>query len=218
MPAHSGGSLADMPTWKIFLVVLSWVLLVLFLTSSDFTDKTLEHEKKYTEMDLGKETKDYIYGTAERWYVVAFEESGVYEALHRTMIPNEEEKANSKGMEHFGEGIFEWVEGRLDASMRIIYLYMTRVLQLWVWVPFIPILIFPMIYDGYKVREIKKTNFDFSSPLRNKSGFKIITILIILTLMLFATPIAITPMFFPFLLFAIGICLQVAVANLQKRL
>jgi hypothetical protein len=211
-------TLAEMPWWKIFLVVLSWVLLVLFLTSSDFTDKTLEHEKKYTEMDLGTETKNYIYDTAERWYVAAIEESGVYEALHRTMIPNAEEKANSKGMQHFGEGIFEWVEGRLNAAMRIIYLYMTRILQLWVWVPFIPILIFPMIYDGYKVREIKKTNFDFASPLRNKYSFRAIAILTIVTLMLFATPIAITPMFFPFLLFGIGLCLQVAVANVQKRI
>jgi len=207
----------SMPWWQKVLAGFAWIVLILLLVSSDFMDQSLVRERNYVERDLGEESCQYVYDEAADWYKTLFVDSGIYTTLHRTLIPNEDEKQHSRGMETMGSAWFKWIEGRLDASMRVIYMFLTRCVQMLLWIPFIPLVFLPAFYDGLMVRKIKRTNFDYSSPALHSYAVRSSWTMAFFLFLGFFAPVAIAPVVFPIVIFICGSLMGLSVANIQKR-
>ncbi len=55
--------------------------------------------------------------------------------MYQTLIPSEEERQKSKGMQDMGKGWFVWVKGRMEAFVNVIYQFYTRLALLAAWAP-----------------------------------------------------------------------------------
>lgn len=206
-------------TWAAMLIlILSWTFLLLIGLSSTLLDETLETEARQVEHDLGEDSARYVYSHARQWYQFLMVDSGAYRTLHRTMIPDDREKQRSRGMTTMGERWFDWVEGRLDAVVRLIYLFLARLWVLVLWLSFVPILLLPAIYDGWQVRCIKRTNFDYASPVVHKYAVTAVKLLLAGLGIVMTLPFALSPITFPIILIVVGLFSGLSVANIQKRL
>ncbi|WFO14537.1 DUF4400 domain-containing protein (plasmid) [Edwardsiella ictaluri] len=151
----------------VWLLVIETVM-ILLLIPGDWTDKAIKRESVLVEKSLGIESRHWIQSKASEWFKESVVDSGFYDGMHRTLIPSEEERLKSRGMQNMGGGWFSWVKGRIDALVSIIYQFYTRVALLLAWAPYMLILFAPAVYDGVMTWKIKRTNFDYASPVLHR--------------------------------------------------
>lgn len=116
-----------------------------------------------------------------------------------------------------GNYLFKYMHERLEAFWRGLYMLFTRMWVLFLWLPFIPIVVFPAINHGWQIRNIKRTNFDYASP--TKHIYAVATIkLCCYSTYAYRSSDPMTPLDYPAILMICGILAAVSVANIQKRL
>ena len=71
---------------------------------------------------------------------------------------------------------------------------------------------------GYWDREIKKTDFGYTSPVLNHYARTIMHFVMMVTLLLFVVPVPIDPILFPIFLALATVSAGVALGNVQKRI
>jgi len=97
--------------WVFVIELLTIVLLI----PGNWTDKIIKKESVLIEQNLGTQTNEWIQNEASKWYQSSIIESGVYDAMYDYLIPTEEQKNRSTGLENMGKVWFKWVKQRLDA-------------------------------------------------------------------------------------------------------
>jgi hypothetical protein len=148
----------------------------------------------------------------------AFVDTGLYDTSYELFIPSAEERRRSRGMEDMGKEIFQQVDKRLDVMWIAAYQVIVRFLMVLLWAPYFAIILVPSVIDGIMVREIKKVNYGFSSPMRHR--YSIIAILMTLYVMLLTlfSPVQVVPVFYPIAILIIVIAMNIVVSNAHKRL
>ena len=205
--------------WYIITIILFLEIIVIFLlVPGDHTERVIIEENKLIEKYLSNNSAVWVKDNAARWYQTTMIDSGVYEAMYRHLIPNDNEKANSRGMQEMGRGLFQWVIGRLEAFTNIIYQFLSRLALFILWSPYILIFFIPAIYDGLMMREIKKTNFALASPIVHRYSLRAVLFLIFLLFTIFFLPIAMNPLIIPFVMLGICIFASFTLSNFQKRI
>ncbi|HBD1828762.1 TPA: DUF4400 domain-containing protein, partial [Escherichia coli] len=154
-------------------LLVAWLLVIellaiLLLIPGDWTDRAIKRESELVEQSLGVEARDWIQNKASTWFRSSVIDSGFYEGMYQTLIPSEEERQKSKGMQDMGKGWFVWVKGRMEAFVNVIYQFYTRLALLAAWAPYMLILFVPAVYDGMMTWRIKRTNFDYASPVLHR--------------------------------------------------
>ena len=96
------------PFWLVAWLLVIELAVVFVLVPGDWTNRTIEKESRLIEANLGSEARSWIYGKADQWYQSAMMDSGFYEGIYRTMIPNNDQRANSRGMQDMGSWWFRW--------------------------------------------------------------------------------------------------------------
>lgn len=215
--------------WLVFIVVSTVVALVLTFTTADYARLTSAKEAEKIEVALGRDTLTTVNAIAEDWYYGFF-----------ARYVNNENNVSNPSMEGKGKGIdfsgffgfefedepissshsaFErWLEKRTEAFLDLGYWFLRRLALFVVWLPiWIPMLILASLH-GYWDREIKKTDFGYTSPVLNHWARSIMHLLTMITLLLFVVPVAIDPMIFPVFLILETILAGVAMGNVQKRI
>ncbi|TFI47252.1 DUF4400 domain-containing protein [Diaphorobacter sp. DS2] len=207
---------------KPWYVVVSLLLLelcvILLLIPGPWMQEQILKEADYVKSSLGVETRDWIHGKANDWFDRSVLQSGLYEELHRTVIPSDREKRKSRGMENMGHDWFVWLEGRMTAALAAFYQFLTRCALLLAWAPYMLLLLIPAIYDGWTTWKIKRTNFDYASPVMHRYSVRGSFILLVGLANAFFLPVALTPMLIPVVMMAMCVLLGLAMGNMQKRI
>ncbi|MBF8643146.1 DUF4400 domain-containing protein [Pseudomonas luteola] len=206
------------PLWlTLFLVAIELLLVTVFIPG-DWTERVIREESAMVRSHLGEESQAYVNTKAMNWYKGAVFETGVYPALHRLMIPSDEEAARSRGMERMGDFLFSWMEDRLDALMHMVYQICARLALLSIWLPYMALLLIPAIWDGFMRRRVKQTNYDYASPVWNRYGMLSASVAAQAVLIAFISPIAINPAILPIVMMFVCVMMGVFVGNLQKQI
>lgn len=92
-------------------LLVAWLLVIellaiLLLIPGDWTDRAIKRESVLVEQSLGVEARDWIQNKASTWFRSSVIDSGFYEGMYQTLIPSEEERQKSKGMQDMGKGWF----------------------------------------------------------------------------------------------------------------
>lgn len=206
------------PWFVVVILLLLEATVILLLIPGDWTKKQIKIEQRYVEQTLGEETREWVKKRANSWYNYAILDSGFYEGALNTLIPTETEKKRSRGMEKMGQDWFAWVEGRLNAFMNAAYQFFSRLALLLAWLPYMLILAIPASYDGLMTWKIKRTNFDYSSPVMHRYAVRGASYLVFGLLAAFMAPIALNPVIIPVALMGTIVLIGLAMGNVQKRI
>ena len=207
--SHSGNF------WWVSLITFSAVVaVVLSFTTSDYARDASAKEAEKIEKSLGTDTLQTVNDIAAKWYYATADEIAIPRDLTAEM-------AREYSVKVFGfesEPAWRWLEKRCDAFLDLAYWFYRRLALFIVWFPlWIPMLIMASLH-GYWDREIKKTDFGYTSPVLNHYARSVMHFTTMVTLLMFVVPVPIDPVLFPFALAAVTVSSGVALGNVQKRL
>lgn len=206
------------PWFLVALVLVIELAVVMILVPGDYTKKAIEKEAVYIENSLGKQTRIWVFQKAGGWYQTSIINSGFKREVYRMLIPTEEAKANSKGLETFGDWWFDLAEDRAGSLMLLIQQFYMRLALMVIWSPYMLLLLVPALYDGIQTWKIKQTNFDYASPVIHRYSSRLIGYSFAGMLLVFFLPFAIPPSVTPVILMAICVSFGLMVGNYQKRI
>lgn len=199
-----------------WLLAIELVIVLLFIPG-DFTDKAIKQESLLVEKHLGVETRKWVKRKADAWYESSMIDSGFYVGMHRVFIPTQAEREKSIGMEGFGGWWFDYMDGRIKAFSKVVSQFYLRIAQFALWMPYMLILLLPSLFDGLMTWRIKRTNYDYASPIIHRYSSRIIVIIIFGAIILSFVPIAVSPMVMPILMMLWSVSAGLMVGNFQKR-
>lgn len=206
------------PWYVVLCLLLLELCVILLLLPGPWMQQQILKEADYVKASLGIETRDWIHNKANEWFDRAVIKSGIYEEMYRTVIPTEAEKRKSRGMEKMGHDWFVWLEGRMTATLAAFYQFLARCALFLAWMPYMLLLLIPAFYDGWTVWKIKRTNFDYASPVLHRYSVRGSIILLVGLLIAFCAPIALSPMLIPVVMMSSCVLLGLAMGNVQKRI
>lgn|SRR5574344_161022 len=206
-------------TATLLLLIFEFVFLGLVVPTSAI-EKSMNTEKEDIKLFLGQESADFVYTFAQDMYESSIVNSGLYESVYTFLIPTEEQKQASKGMEELGtrEGVFDWTISRLDALCYTIYQFYVRVGTCLIWLPYVLILLIPAFICGVLERKVKQSNFAYSSPIVTQYATRFFIWLGLATVMLVFVPIPFPPEIIPIILMVVCVLIGQSIGNIQKRL
>ena len=203
---------------KYVWLYIALIVAMMAVVKVSTVETAMKAEHRLVTSALGQTSSDYVYSHAADWYRTIAVDWEMHRMLENMFIPTDEERARSKGLEEFGNYLFKYMHERLEAFWRGLYMLFTRMWVLFLWLPFIPIVVFPAINHGWQIRNIKRTNFDYASPTKHIYAVATIKALLVILLTLIVAPVPMTPLIYPAILMICGILAAVSVANIQKRL
>ncbi|WP_300500716.1 DUF4400 domain-containing protein [Marinobacter sp.] len=197
------------------LLIALEVLFIAALLPGKWSETAMQKEAQMIEMISGREHRDQVLGNATSWYTASLVDTGVWRALYQMLIPEDHlrEKSVIKA-----DGWFGIVESRLTAIQQSVYLIFVRVSLLFTWLPYVPLLLLPALWDGLMTWKIKKTNFDYASPILHRYAIRGSALVAVLTMISFMMPLPIAPIYIPIALMFSVVAVGIAAGNLQKRI
>lgn len=202
-------------------IFLSELAIICLLVPVRVVEGAINEEYAMSVKSLGLEITDQVYEKARKDYESALIESGIYTAVVRHLIPTDEERRNSVGMEDLGtrDGWFPLVQSRINATTTIIYQLFVRFEIMLMWLPYVLIFVsVPVFIGGFWQRRIKQSNFDYSSPLVTNSTVQLLVYSCLGGTMFMVLPIAINHMIIPVIMIIISVLLGRVIGNIQKRI
>lgn len=206
-----------LPLWVMIWILAIESVFVLALIPGEWTTAVVEKESELMLSRLGREEHRHVYQTATRWYNDTWVENGFYEAVYHHLVPTPEQINASSGMQGLGNTWFTWVGERLNAISMSYYHTLMRFALLMTWAPYFLILLLPSLYDGFASWHIKRTNFDFASPVVHRYSVAILLYLSTAIIALFITPIVIEPLLVPGFMIVFCVFIGQIVGHLNKR-
>lgn len=210
-----------MPTglWSFLVFVFIEIILIVCMIPNGFIDKAILKEQEWGEALMGVESHQKLIEDTNRMYTFLMLDSGVNQTVSAFFIPSAAERERSKEWENLGNLWIPFIESRGEALTKVIYHIYYRSLMIGMWVPYMIVVLVPSIFGGYMSWNIKRYNFDHSSPFLNTYSSKIIWFSVAATLISFLAPIPIPPMVIPVVIITlIPIASSLLIGNLPKRL
>lgn len=205
------------PWWLVVWLLIIELVVILLLIPGDWTEQAIQRESVLIEQRLGEKARVWIEEQASHWYRASVIDSGFYKGAYHMLIPTQAEMEKSKGMEQMGEMWFKWVEGRLKALAKLTYQFCMRLALLAAWAPYLLILLLPALYDGMMTWKIKRTNFDYPSPVIHRYSLRGTMTLTIGLFIAFFVPFALDPVIIPITMMVCCVLIGLTVGNFQKR-
>lgn len=206
------------PFWLVALILAAEIFVILIFVPGNWTESVVRKETRMVQQTMGTSSSEWINDKASGWYNSTMVDSGVYRAMYRFIIPSEAERQSSRGLQQLGESIWPWAERRLYALMQVAYQICTRIALLSVWAPYVLVILIPAVIHGWLRWKIKRTNFDYASPVIHRYGIRGILVAAQLMLILFVAPIALYPLIIPFGMIIMAVMFGLAIGNIQKRI
>jgi hypothetical protein len=207
-------------TWVWFIVVL----FVYFMISVSLVSSTLMNDLMSKEVEMyvdvfGVDATNDIVENAQgkrQWLLI---ESGAYDGVRHLFLPKDFLLVGEvKDKKVFNTKFFTAVADFIDKAFHSLDLAILRFCALKPWLILSVLTISLGAYTGYFRREIKKNNFDYSSPFRRGISKKVIILTPLIFIVVFSIPLPITPMYVPFLVSIIGMAFLMFISNTIKRL
>lgn len=198
------------------LLVAEFALVLIFMTP-DYAVRQSVREAEWIEMFLGEDSAQRLQERADATYRVLILDTGGDKKIGR-IVPNEEERAKSKGLERLGETLWPHIQERIDALLDLFYWFIRRLHLLLMWLPAcIPALAASAI-SGLLTRRIKQTNFQMTSAVMQHYTWRICGWATALFLLAFFAPIAIPPVVVPVIICALAVAFGLSLGNIAKRI
>jgi hypothetical protein len=201
--------------WGLLFIELTVLVL---LVPTHWLDAARKVEIQRIEQRLGVNMCQQAVQKAQGWFQASLVDSGFYQALHHLLIPTEQERQHSKGLEDFGQELFTWLSVRLEALMRMCYQFYPRLALFSLWWPDLLWVGLPAIWEGFMVRRIKWTNFDYIIPVLHHYSLRGIMLLGAWVLMAWLAPIVLEPMLMPAVMMISCLLGGIALGNIPKRI
>lgn len=203
------------PLLVTLLLLALEVLFIAAILPGQWSEDAMTQEMKMIDSISGVEHRNQVLGHATDWYTTSLVDTGVWQAVFNMLVPDAHlrEKSIIKA-----EGWLNLVDNRITAIQQSVYLIFVRVSLLFTWLPYVPLLLVPAIWDGVMTWRIKKTNFDYASPILHRYAIRGWVGVAILSMVIFMMPIPIAPIYIPIALMFSVVAVGIATGNLQKRI
>ncbi|MBX2807145.1 MAG: DUF4400 domain-containing protein [Cellvibrionaceae bacterium] len=206
------------PLWLAMWIIAIEAIIVTTLVPGDWTAKVIAEESALLETRLGSQEHRWVHGKARHWFNISLIDSGIYGAVRNHILPTAAQKNTSVGMQNMASPWFNWVDQRLQATVNSYYHILARFALLYTWTPYFLILLVPAVFDGFITWRIKRTNFDYPSPLLHQYSTLGIGYVLIVLVALFLAPIVLDPIVIPAAIMLICVMAGLMIGNLQKRI
>lgn len=210
-----------MPTglWSFLVFIFIEIILIVCMIPNGFIDKAILKEQEWGETLMGVASHQKLIEDTNSMYTFLMLDSGVNATVSAFFIPSAAERERSKEWEHLGNLWIPFIESRGEALTKVIYHIYYRTLLIAMWIPYMVVVLVPSIFGGYMSWNIKRYNFDHSSPFLNTYSSKIIWFSVAATIISFLAPVPIPPMVIPVVIITlIPIAASLLIGNLPKRL
>ena len=167
---------------------------------------------------MGEQEYNFISEKATDWFKSGVVESGLLATIYSVLMPTESQIENSEGFEGLSDQWGGFVESRMEAIQILIYHVLLRSALLFNWMPFMLLLAVPAFYSGYNERQIKKTNFEYSSPFIHGMSLKAALVIVVGLVIIMFMPIAFNPIYLPALMMLFCVVLGISLGHFQKRI
>lgn len=196
------------------ILVVEIFAVMLFLDDNTIRDQ-IQDEYQQTADLMGSESTKQIYDRADAAFRHTVVESGVYDKSFEMFVPKGERDMN--GQNAIRSGI-NWFEERLVVFWGVVFRSYQRWSLFATWLPYTLLLLVPAAVDGWSQRAIKKDTFGFASPVRYAGAFYVVVGLIVVPMVYFIAPFAITPLLPPIWALLLTVSVLVLAANTQKHI
>lgn len=199
------------PFFTLVLALILNATLVLFLVPVTWLQSTVNKESKALVDYIPQ--SGVLESTNSRFtgYII---DSGLLSSLQDHFLPVQVEQ-----VERIGDNVYvPYMANRLEAFQYFSYQVILRLSAILEWLPYVVFMLFPAIYDAFNVWEIKKTNFDFNSPIIHWISMTTAEWTTGLMLLLICLPFALSPLVIPIYLFIMCMVITFALSHTQKRL
>jgi hypothetical protein len=210
-----------MPTslWGLIIFLCIEILLIVCILPNGLIDKAILKEQAWGQVLMGDTSHEKLIHETNDAYTFLFLDSGINPMVGSFFIPSAEERERSKAWDGLGNLWLSFIEARGEALSKCLYHIIYRLILLAIWLPYMIVVLVPSIFGGYMAWNIKRYNFDHSSPFLNTYASKIIWLTVCGILVSFIAPIPIPPMVIPILIITlIPIASSMLIGNLPKRL
>ncbi|MFG0337647.1 DUF4400 domain-containing protein [Pseudomonas sp. zjy_13] len=206
--------------WGCLIVLVLEAALVAVALPKSMIQSQLQQELDWAVSVYGVKESNHLVSSANAAYALAFIDSGVNDAVHDVFFPK---AAPTTFVERFAKKAtapwFDWLSNRVGALKTMVYLATYRVVNYLYWLPYFVAMGLPALFAGFMQWQIKKHNFDYSSPFFNHYGHMIIMWSPVAVILSILAPIAIPPILFCILIVVLlPIAFMWIVSNLPKRI
>ena len=167
---------------------------------------------------FGEAGADDLRRRSDGWFDALFGRSGIHDASYRLFVPERDDLQTTDGTARVAQAIFPHVAQRLDVFWLWILQTLLRLATVVAWLPLLALAAWPCAVDGWVVRQIRRTNFDFSSPVAYNLAAIVLTLSLIACGLILFLPITITPLLVPACATLLVLSSWVMTRNLQKKL
>ena len=95
--------------WLLCLALMLEIIAIGVLVPGDWTGRVISKEKQMIQNQLGAQTSYWIGQTSHGWYQSWVVDTQMEQSVRDFLIPTEEQRLRSKGMENMGGFWFVWV-------------------------------------------------------------------------------------------------------------
>ena len=204
--------------WMFFLLVFAAFTLSLAFVTQDYVRSASVKEAQNIELELGRSTLTRINAMADGWYLKTLDKWFGKEALKDWMSADPEQRLREERLLDEHPKLQAWSESRREALLDLGFWVMRRAALFLVWLPLWIPLAFLALYHGLQDREIKKTDFGYTSPVLNHWARRSMSFISLLMLVVFLSPVALDPLLFPLMMGFWSFAAGIAIGNVQKRI
>lgn len=204
--------------WILILGAAAAVAVVL-LAGEGWVKASLERERSMNRGFYGEATSEAAEARATRWFVAHYVNSGFQAATFDTFTRAAETPTQgiASPFDSSGRMLAGMFESRLRAFWTLLFQAYVRASHVALWLPYLGLVLVPLLVDALVTRVIRKHTYDFVSPLQHHfaaHGVQIIAVgLLALAVVPFPTPAALIPI----LLAAAGVLFHRVIANYVKH-
>ena len=204
--------------WKLVVaIVLLHVVLYTIFMREEWIHGAIASERDSAHAVFGEDLAVDAHNRGVAWYTTLMVDSGVvYNTFAAYTVPKEQRNA-AEPTDNMWPAFFDWWEGRLRLFFTVFYQACLRASAAVVWLPYTLLLLIPFVVDGLVQRQIKKTNFDYVSPILHRYSLHLIEILAVAIFMLFFAPWAMPVWLVPTVLVVCSASAGLILSNTQKR-
>lgn len=200
--------------WLI-LAVLAIALIPVVVNPQTYLNK-VKTDQHSLAVEFGPESADYIIRTADGIYNEIFEESGFHPwVIERFHIGKHVRRDESLPETNEDRGA-RFAANYTITFFLIMYEAVFRYTQLFFWATFAVPFIIAAIFDGFMLRKVRNVTFYYSSPSRYNIMWHITIVLFVGTAVYCITPLPMTAIAFPVIVFFVALTLRSLLANLQR--
>jgi hypothetical protein len=123
-----------------------------------------------------------VAARAQAWYERLLVATGLVEASYRLILPNAADVERAGALAPLTTlPLWSWVAGRLKVIWAALYQLLQRLAMIGAWWPFLLLVLFAAIGDGWLRRRRRQAGFGYPSPLVHTYALRSLQVLALLT-------------------------------------